>query len=244
MPLLQANEVGVSFGGLRALHEVNMTVDAGSITGLIGPNGAGKTTMFNVISGLIESTDGRVTFDERTLEGLKPHARARLGIARTFQRLEVFGSLTARENVLVAAEIRGRWSHDAVDPHAAADEILDTVGLTSHADQRADTMPTGLLRLVELARALATGPRLLLLDEASSGLTEGETDFMAQLLKRLAAQGLAVLLVEHDIEFVMGLCSSVHVLDFGRLIAVGTPAEIQANEEVQVAYLGQPGDAA
>ncbi|MCA1833379.1 MAG: ABC transporter ATP-binding protein [Actinomycetota bacterium] len=244
MPLLQAEAVGVSFGGLRALHDVELAVEPGTVTGLIGPNGAGKTTMFNVISGLIDPTNGRVRFEDRDMTGLEPHERARLGIARTFQRLEVFGSLTARENILVAAEIRQGWSKEKIDPRAIAGEILETVGIGHVADQRADTMSTGLLRLVELGRALATAPRLMLLDEASSGLTESETDFMAELLKRLAAQGLAVLLVEHDIEFVMGLCSDIYVLDFGRLIAHGSPAEVQANKEVQVAYLGQDGDAA
>jgi branched-chain amino acid transport system ATP-binding protein len=244
LPLLQVDSVGVRFGGLLALQDVNLEADEGSITGLIGPNGAGKTTLFNVITGLQEPTGGRVTFDDTELQKEKPHQRARRGIARTFQRLEVFGSLTARENVLVAAEIRSGWSKEKVDAHAVTDEILDTVGLERQADQRVDTMPTGLARLVELGRALATAPRLLLLDEASSGLTSSETDFMAGLLRSLSAAGLAVLLVEHDIEFVMSLCTKIHVLDFGKLIAVGTPKEIQKNEAVQAAYLGSEGDAA
>jgi len=244
LPLLQVDSVGVRFGGLLALQDVNLEADEGSITGLIGPNGAGKTTLFNVITGLQEPTGGRVTLDDAELQKEKPHERARRGIARTFQRLEVFGSLTARENVLVAAEIRSGWSKDKVDARAVTDEILDTVGLERQADQRVDTMPTGLARLVELGRALATAPRLLLLDEASSGLTSSETDFMAGLLRRLSAAGLAVLLVEHDIEFVMSLCTKIHVLDFGKLIAVGTPKEIQKNEAVQAAYLGSEGDAA
>jgi branched-chain amino acid transport system ATP-binding protein len=244
LPLLQVEQVGVRFGGLLALQDVDLTADEGSITGLIGPNGAGKTTLFNVITGLQEPTGGRVAFDSEELQKEKPHERARRGIARTFQRLEVFGSLTTRENILVAAEIRSGWSKEKVDARAVTDEILDTVGLERHADQRVDTMPTGLARLVELGRALATAPRLLLLDEASSGLTSNETDFMAGLLRQLSAKGLAVLLVEHDIEFVMNLCSKIHVLDFGRLIAVGTPTEIQKNEAVQAAYLGSEGDAA
>jgi len=244
LPLLQVEQVGVRFGGLLALQDVDLSADEGSITGLIGPNGAGKTTLFNVITGLQVPTGGRVEFDSAQLQGEKPHQRARRGIARTFQRLEVFGSLTARENILVAAEIRSAWSKDKVDAHGVTDEVIDVVGIERHADQRVDTMPTGLARLVELARALATAPRLLLLDEASSGLTTNETDFMAGLLRRLSANGLAVLLVEHDIEFVMSLCSTIHVLDFGRLIAVGSPKEIQANEAVQAAYLGSEGDAA
>ena len=244
MQLLQVEQVGVRFGGLLALQDVDLTADEGSITGLIGPNGAGKTTLFNVITGLQEPSGGRVTFDDQGLQKEKPHQRARRGIARTFQRLEVFGSLTARENILVAAEIRSAWSKAKVDARAVTEEIIDTVGLERQADQRVDTMPTGLARLVELGRALATAPRLLLLDEASSGLTTSETDFMAGLLRRLSAAGLAVLLVEHDIEFVMSLCTKIHVLDFGKLIAVGTPKEIQKNEAVQAAYLGSEGDAA
>jgi branched-chain amino acid transport system ATP-binding protein len=244
LPLLQVESVGVRFGGLLALQDVNLTADEGAITGLIGPNGAGKTTLFNVITGLQEPTGGRVAFDNAELETEKPHQRARRGIARTFQRLEVFGSLTTRENIQVAAEIRSGWSKEKVNVREITDEILDTVGLERHADQRVDTMPTGLARLVELGRALATAPRLLMLDEASSGLTSTETDFMAGLLRRLSAAGLAVLLVEHDIEFVMSLCSKIHVLDFGRLIAVGTPKEIQKNEAVQAAYLGSEEGAA
>ncbi len=244
MPLLQVEQVGVRFGGLLALQDVDLSADEGSITGLIGPNGAGKTTLFNVITGLQPPTGGLVTFDGEELQNEKPHQRARRGIARTFQRLEVFGSLTTRENILVAAEIRSGWANAKVDVHGVTDEILDTVGLERHADQRVDTMPTGLARLVELARALATAPRLLLLDEASSGLTTSETDFMAGLLRRLSAAGLAVLLVEHDIEFVMSLCTKIHVLDFGRLIAVGTPKEIQKDAAVQAAYLGSEGDVA
>ena len=242
MPLLQVEQVGVRFGGLLALQDVDLSADEGSITGLIGPNGAGKTTLFNVITGLQEPTGGRVTFDGAALQKEKPHERARRGIGRTFQRLEVFGSLTTRENIMVAAEIRAGWSKEKVDVRGVTDEILDTVGIERHADQRVDTMPTGLARLVELGRALATAPRLLLLDEASSGLTTNETDFMAGLLRKLSAAGLAVLLVEHDIEFVMSLCTKIHVLDFGKLIAVGTPKEIQKNEAVQAAYLGSEGE--
>jgi branched-chain amino acid transport system ATP-binding protein len=244
LPLLQVESVGVRFGGLLALQDVDLTADEGSVTGLIGPNGAGKTTLFNVICGLQSPTGGTVRFDEQQMGDEKPHQRARKGIARTFQRLEVFGSLTARENILVAAEIRKGWSKSKIDARAITEEVIDTVGLERVADQRVDTMPTGLARLVELGRALATAPRMLMLDEASSGLNQTETDFMSGLLRQLSGQGLCVLLVEHDIEFVMGLCSKIHVLDFGRLIAVGTPKEIQADKAVQAAYLGSEGDAA
>ena len=238
MALLEARGIDVRFGGLRALSEVDLEVETASIAGLIGPNGAGKTTLFNVICGSLPASAGQVRLDGRDLAGRKAHQRARLGIARTFQRLEVFGSMTARDNVLVAAEVRRRWSRTRFDPASVSDEILNRVGLAGHGDERVDSMPTGLARRVELARALATNPRLLLLDEPSSGLDEIESQSFGRLLQELSAEGLAVLLVEHDVELVMSVCARVHVLDFGRLLSAGTPAEIQADEEVRRAYLG------
>ena len=238
MPLLQVEEVSVRFGGVMANQGVNLHADAGHITGLIGPNGAGKTTMFNVITGLQDPTEGRVLVDGKDVTALKPHRRARLGLARTFQRLEVFGSLTARDNVLVAAEIRKRWARDGSDPRAVAEEVLERVGITNVADERVDAMPTGMARLVELARALAAQPRLLLLDEPGSGLDETETEAFGDLLLDLARKGLGMLLVEHDVDLVMRVCDLIFVLDFGRIIAVGTPSEIQQNPDVQAAYLG------
>jgi len=242
LPLLQGSGISVQFGGLQALSDVDLDVEAGSITGLIGPNGAGKTTMFNVICGLQPTTTGRVTYDGKDVTGLKTHERARLGIARTFQRLEVFGSLTARENILVGAEIRARWSKDKVDAHAVTEEVLDRVEIRRVQDHRVDTMPTGLARLVELGRALAAAPKLLLLDEPSSGLSEEETVFFAALLRSLTAEGLGILLVEHDVELVMDVCTRIHVLDFGRKIAAGTPKEVQQDKAVQAAYLGAGAD--
>jgi branched-chain amino acid transport system ATP-binding protein len=239
--LLQASGISVQFGGLQALADVDLDVSAGGITGLIGPNGAGKTTMFNVICGLQATTHGRVSFDDQDVAGMKPHARARLGLARTFQRLEVFGSLSAYENILVAAEIRSRWSSEKIDPKQVTEDVLGRVDLHRVAEHRVDTMPTGLARIVELGRALATAPKLLLLDEPSSGLSEEETVFFAALLRSLAAEGLGILMVEHDVELVMDVCERIHVLDFGRKIAEGTPAEVQANEAVQAAYLGAAG---
>jgi len=244
LPLLQVDSVTVEFGGLTALSEVDLDVDAGRITGLIGPNGAGKTTMFNVICGLQPTTHGRATYDGKDMSGYKPHERARLGIARTFQRLEVFGSLSARENILVAAEIRSKWSDEDFSPRAVTDEILERMELSRVADHRVDTMPTGLARLVELGRAMAAAPKLLLLDEPSSGLGDEETVFFARILRELTSEGLGILMVEHDVELVMDICERIHVLDFGRKIAAGTPAEIRADEAVQAAYLGAAGDAA
>ena len=238
MSLLQVVDVDVRFGGVHAVQEVRLEAEAARVTGLIGPNGAGKTTLFNVITGLQEPTAGRVKFDGRDITDVRPHKRARLGMARTFQRLEVFGSLTARENVLVAAEIRKSWSSDGSNPRAVTEEILDRVGIREVADDRVDSMPTGMARLVELGRALATNPRLVLLDEPGSGLDQQESDALGRLLIDLADDGLAVLLVEHDVELVMHVCHLVYVLDFGRIIALGTPAQVQADPRVQAAYLG------
>ena len=239
MPVLRASGVSVRFGGLLALDDVDLEAEAGRVTGLIGPNGAGKTTLFNVITGLQPPTSGRILIGDVDVTTTKPHQRARLRVARTFQRLEVFGSLSARENILVAAEIRNGWSRgDREDPARATEQILDRVGLREVADHPVDAMPTGLARLVELGRALATKPRLLLLDEPGSGLDHNESDDLADLLVDLASDGMAILLVEHDVELVMRVCSEIFVLDFGRLIARGTPAEIQRNDAVQAAYLG------
>jgi branched-chain amino acid transport system ATP-binding protein len=242
MPLLEVAEAEVRFGGVHALRGVDLDVDAGIVTGLIGPNGAGKTTCFNAITGLQTVNSGCITFDEKDMTGMSPHKRARLGIARTFQRLEVFGSLSVRENVLAAAEIRRRWSHDKSDVRANADGVLALVGLTHLADRPADTLPTGQARLLELARCLATRPRLLLLDEPSSGLDDGESDDLGDLLCQLAEAGMAVLLVEHDMELVMRVCSRINVLDFGAVLMVGTPGEVRADERVRAAYLGAVDD--
>jgi branched-chain amino acid transport system ATP-binding protein len=244
LPLLELDEVTVRFGGLTALFGASLTAEPGQVTGLIGPNGAGKTTMFNVISGLQKPTSGRAQFADQDVSAKKPHERSRLGMARTFQRLEIFGSLSARQNILVAAEARKRWSKDSINCREVTEECLERVGLMAAAEERVDSMPTGHARLVEIGRALALGPRLLLLDEPSSGLGEGrESEFLAELLVRLADGGLAILLVEHDVEMVMSVCKKIFVLDFGRMIASGTPEEIQKNEAVQAAYLGAEGGA-
>ena len=237
-PILSTRDVVVRFGVLQAVSHASIDVVPGRVTGLIGPNGAGKTTCFNVITGLQEPTAGKVLFEGRDITNKNPFKRARMGIARTFQKLEVFGSLSARENIMVAAEQRKTWDRSGFDPSDVCDELLRKVGLTDVSEFMVGTLPTGTARLVELARALATAPKVLLLDEPSSGLNEEETEEMASLLRTLVAEGLAVLLVEHDMSFVMGTCEYIHVLDFGKIIATGTPAEIQADPIVQAAYLG------
>jgi branched-chain amino acid transport system ATP-binding protein len=211
---------------------------------VIGPNGAGKTTTFNVITGLQAPTHGRVLIGGQDVSKLPPYKRARLGVARTFQRLEVFGSLTVYENILAAAEFHKSWSHDRTPPRDVAADIIGQVGLGSVAEARVDSLPTGLARLVELGRALATRPRLLLLDEVGSGLSYEETVALGDLMLALAKGGMAILLVEHHMDLVMRVCAQIYVLDFGRVIAAGTPTEIQRDPAVQAAYLGIEGQTA
>lgn len=236
MSLLEVSQATVRFGGNLALDGVDLSVEAGSVTGLIGPNGAGKTTTFNVITGLQAVDNGRVELEGRDISGAKPFRRARAGIARTFQRLESFGSMTVRENVLVAAELRHRQGDPA--PGAFTEALLRRLDLTDVSELRADGLPTGRARLVEIARALATRPKLLLLDEPASGLSESESDELASLLTELADGGLGILLVEHDVPLVMRVCRRIFVLDFGAILASGTAAEVQADQRVQEAYLG------
>jgi branched-chain amino acid transport system ATP-binding protein len=239
MSILEARDVSVRFGGHMAVNALDLSVEPGQITGLIGPNGAGKTTTFNVITGLQPTTRGLVFLDGIDITGLSAHRRARAGIARTFQRLELFGSLTVRDNVRTAAELR---HVGGLDPDEVSDHLLRRCGITELADVRADAISTGSARLVELARALACSPRVLLLDEPASGLDEHETDRFAEILQDLAADGLGILLVEHDVPLVMRLCARITVLNFGEVLAVGSPSEIQRNAAVIDAYLGQdPG---
>jgi branched-chain amino acid transport system ATP-binding protein len=238
--VLEVSDISVRFGGIDAVADVAFAAHAGQITGVIGPNGAGKTTTFNVITGLQRPTSGRVVIGGHDVSKLPPFKRARLGVARTFQRLEVFGSLTVAENILAAAEFHKSWSKDRTPPRDVATEIIERVGLGSVVDARVDSLPTGLARLVELGRALATRPRLLLLDEVGSGLSHDETVALGDLMLELAGDGMAILLVEHHMDLVMRVCARIYVLDFGRVIAEGTPAEIQHDAAVQAAYLGVP----
>lgn len=233
MPSLVVSGVTVSFGRDRALDDVALAAEPGRVTGLIGPNGAGKSTLFDVVSGLRRPSSGRVWLNGRDVTRLGPARRSRRGLARTFQRLELFGRLSVRDNLLVAAEL---------GPERQAAEtvtrLLDRLGLTHLADTAADALPTGLGRLVEVGRALASRPAVLLLDEPAAGQDAEETERFATLLRSLAADGMAVVLVEHDMSLVMSVCDTVHVLDLGKVIAVGPPSEIRQNDAVVAAYLG------
>jgi branched-chain amino acid transport system ATP-binding protein len=256
---LSVRNVTMRFGGHLALDDVHLDAMPGQVTGLIGPNGAGKTTLFNVITGLLTPQRGAVRLDGVGLNRLSPHRRARHGLARTFQRLELFGLLTVRENVELADALR-RGSHQGsrvegkvglVDvvrsrlrQSGRADALLEKVGLADLADTRADELSTGRARLLELARALATRPRVLLLDEPASGLDDRETEALGTLLAEIAdgqvgdGDPVAVVLVEHDVQLVMRACHRIHVLDFGKVICVGTPDEVQCDQAVLDAYLG------
>jgi branched-chain amino acid transport system ATP-binding protein len=243
MPLLETIDVKVRFGGNVALDDVSLTVEPGTVTGLIGPNGAGKTTLFNAITGLQTLSGGKIMLNDRDVTRLPPHKRARQGLARTFQRLELFTSLSVRDNVRVAGEIRNRWSIGGgrMDANAEADRIIDLVGLTEVADREVGEIPTGQARVVELARALMIQPTLLLLDEPASGQTEDETEAFGHLLRKLATEdGLGICLVEHDMALVMKVCEIIHVLEFGRMIASGTADQVRNDPAVIDAYLGAP----
>ncbi len=243
MPRFEVIGVSVRFGGNLALADVSLSAEGGQVVGLIGPNGAGKTTLFNVITGLQASTEGRVVLDDQDLTRLSPTKRARKGLARTFQRLELFTMLTVRENIAVAADVHRRWSRSKIDVDAQVDAIIHRVGLASVADSRVTVLPTGQGRLVELGRALACEPKVLLLDEPASGQNDSETERFSGLLRGLADEGAAVILVEHDMKLVMDVCDVIHVLNYGQVLAVGDPDEIRAHDAVREAYLGTPADA-
>jgi len=248
---LQASRLTKRFGGLTALRDVSLVVPPRGIVGLIGPNGAGKTTLFDCVTGVHPPTVGRVHLFGVDVTEWPAHRRAHLGIARTYQRLELFRTLTVRENVLAAFEAR-YGAGDVVsdifslpptietryEAEAQVDVVLEMAGLQDKADVPAGELPLGTARIVEFARAIATKPRLLMLDEPSSGLRTDESQRLADLVHQVRADGTSVLLVEHDMSFVLELSDYVYVLDFGELLAEGTPALIREDEDVRAAYLG------
>lgn len=251
-PALRLTGVGVRFGGIAALHDVAFEVRSGEVCGLIGANGAGKTTLFDVISGVRVPDDGRVEMTGDDISRWSPQRRARAGLRRTFQRVQVFGWLSVEDNLLAATEWQGGGGGVLADlvglptrrrqeaqRRAAADEILERCGLTSVRDRPAGSLPIGTARLVELARALMGEPTVLLLDEPASGLDHAEAERFGDLVNELATEtSTAVLLVEHDVGFVMSRCDRIVVLNLGEVLAEGLPEDIRNNDAVRDAYLG------
>ena len=255
MTVLQATGVTKRFGGLTAVKDVDLTVDEGEVVGLIGPNGAGKTTFFNCLTGMETPTAGTVTYKDRPLPR-RPDLITKAGVARTFQNIRLFPNMTALENVVVGRHSRTkagvlsavgrgpRYHREERESEQVAHDLLAFVGLGRVGDELAKSLPYGDQRRLEIARALATEPGLLLLDEPTAGMNPNETAAAVDLVKAVQARGIAVVLIEHDMRFVFGLCDRVAVLVQGEKLVEGSPAEVQSDERVIAAYLGKPADGA
>jgi len=251
-PLLRLDKVGIQFGGLKAVSELDLEIGEGELVGLIGPNGAGKTTVFNLITGVYAPTSGRILLDGKPIHGLKPHKIAKLGVLRTFQNIRLFSSMTSRDNVCVAEHMHAKagiaqavvetraFAADELAIQKGADEALHFLGLAGFADLRANELPYGQQRRLEMARALAGRPRLLLLDEPAAGLNPQETEQLMHLIEEIRTRfSITILLIEHDMRVVMGACRRIAVLDYGVKLAEGTPQQIRSNPKVIEAYLGE-----
>lgn len=245
-PLLQVTDLSVTFGGLNAVDHVTLDVEEGRVVGLIGPNGAGKTTFIDAVTGFVPISSGRVAFDGTPCDHLAPHRRALRGLARTFQSIELFEDLSVRENLLVSSERVHWWSvlRNLVRPGGVShvdqvDWALDLLGLGTAAEKMPSELSHGQRKLVGVARSLAARPKLVLLDEPAAGLDSKESHVLGEHIRELPRHGITVFLIDHDMHLVLGVCDEVYVLEFGELIARGSPAEIRNDERVVAAYLGE-----